>query len=167
MRWREGGTAGGRFDSVGAAASAGVTAWHLEVHGVGPDVVVSSSGDGTTRWWAKREGEFATVATFFSNDLALALGAVGGNGGKAVQHSVAVMGSTRGAVLILKFDAAHEAMWTHIGGKDDGGADPPRLIRTSSFVNDGGVPHNTRTRTLRDDACPPLKRRAIYYDRRC
>ena len=85
---------------VGHSAGVNSCSW------VGPEMVVSSAPDGTTRWWAKRGDEFANVAIFFSSSPASALG-VGGKGERA-QHGMAVVGSQQGAVMILKFDA--EAM---------------------------------------------------------
>ena len=70
----------------------------------GPEMVVSSSSDGTTRWWAKQGGGFANVATFFSSNPAQALG-VSGNGEPAQHGMVVVVGNDQGAVMIVKVNA--------------------------------------------------------------
>ena len=76
----------------------------------GPEMVVSSSDDGSTRWWAKQQGgdEFVNVATFFSNSPASTLG-VCGVGEPASLHGMAVVGYKRGEVMIVKLNDA-EAM---------------------------------------------------------
>ena len=72
----------------------------------GPEMVVSSSSDGTTRWWAKQQDhhEFANVATFLSSSPALALG-LGCIGEPAALLGMAVVGSEDGTVVILNFSA--------------------------------------------------------------
>ena len=80
----------------------GHTACVLSCSWSGPEMVVSSSSDVTTRWWAKPQGGgFANVATFFSSNPAQALG-VSGNGEPAQHGMVVVVGNDQGAVMIVK-----------------------------------------------------------------
>ena len=75
----------------------------------GPEMVVSSSDDGSTRWWAKQQGdEYANVAAFFSSSPATALG-VCGAGEPPALHGMVVVGNKQGAVMIVKLNDA-EAM---------------------------------------------------------
>ena len=70
------------------------------------DLLISSSLDGTTRWWTKQQGGgFASVATFYFSSPAAALGVRHGCKGEQT-NGMAVVGSQQGAVLILKFDPA-------------------------------------------------------------